>query len=178
MLSQAKIDLINSLDEKWPDVWGWLFLEEPLYEIIDFLNPIGISEQDVVGFKQHLESLELHALLRMAKEELRQDKPSPSLVVLRRRPGEEVLAEINQLLQSSDAIERELAMQILQDKRNECGISEFRSLIRDVLASERDANVIIAAMYALINLKFRDCIDLVIPFADHANQDVRQALAE
>lgn len=178
MLSQAKIDLINSLDEKWPDVWGWLFLDEPLYEIIDFISPVGISEQEVIDFRLYLESLDLFELFEMAKADLLQDKPSPSLVVLRRWPGEEIFAVIKQLLQSSATIDRLVAMRIIQDGRKECGTLEFKNLIYKILQSEHNDDVIIAAIYTLYNLQFRDCIDLVIPFADHANQDVRQALAE
>lgn len=65
MLTQAKIDLINSLDETWPDVWGWLFLDEPFYEIIDCISPVGISEQEVI--RLYLASLNLSNYLRWQK---------------------------------------------------------------------------------------------------------------
>lgn len=178
MLTQAKIDLINSLDEIWPDVWGWLFLDEPLYEIIDCISPVGISEQEVINFRLYLESLNLFELFEMAKADLLQGKPSPSLVVLRRWPGEEILAVIKQLLQSSAEIDRLVAMRIVQDDRKECGTLEFKNLIYKVLQSEHNEDVITAAIYTLNNLWFRDCNDLIFRFADHPNQNVRQAVAE
>lgn len=155
-ITNEKIQIVNSFDDQWPDVWGFLFLKG------------GSAPEDL------FDTILVHGI---TKEEITSDSPSPALVVLRRFPDSEILQFAKNLCHSADNVEREIGLLILMDRTQDCSNPEYETFICNLLTKEASPNVISAALYALGKLHLYDCVAKIVRFAEHKDNKVREALA-
>lgn len=178
-ITNEKIQIVNSFDDQWPDVWGFLFLKggSAPEELFDAIKVHGITKEEIEKFAQQLEAMKLESLTALAKEDITNDSPSPALVVLRRFPDSEILQFAKNLCHSAYNVEREIGLLILMDRTQDCSNPEYETFICNLLTKEASPNVISAALYALSKLHLHDCVAKIVRFAEHKDRKVREALA-
>jgi hypothetical protein len=177
-LPETKIQIINSFNKEWPDVWGHLFLDTPIQVLLDALLPLGIDQQEIIDYGNFLRGLSLLELLELAKKDLALDYPSPSLAILKQSRDPEVLSLAFRLAESSNAEERAVGLLIIGDRTKECRTVECENLICNLLSKEENTQVISIAIGALASLHFENCLPLVLGFADHKEEMVRESVVQ
>lgn len=179
LIAEDKIQIVNSFDDEWPDVWGFLFLDQGAAPscLFDAIERRGVSRVEIEEFAAHLSKMKYSQLIALAKRDIVSDSPSPAIVVLRRTPNSDILEFAKKLCHREDNVEREIGLLILMDRTEECSTPEYEAFICDLLAQEQSPNVISAAIYAISKLHLSNALPKIVRFAEHQDSKVREAVA-
>lgn len=127
----------------------------------------------------HTESLATPALFERAKAEQDEDARWKYITALHRRADREVVDEAMELLNSENADDRVLGLDILGQVGTPAKpfLDERLSRVKRLLGEENDPGVLAAGATALGHLGDPRGIDPLVQLAHHPNEDVRFAVA-